>query len=103
MKTKAYYRSKGATTKLVALKGRLKFIQTYKPSEKMPETEAEIYSWLYNIVNDLSPENLTCDGEVSVAQARKKQRMLMREWKDLEKLLGKKVSETEVINKMMGE
>ena len=49
--------------------------------------------------NDLScrlpPENLHCDGEISRAQAQVRYNQIMREWKALEKLAGRKVSEEE--------
>lgn len=43
--------------------------------------------WLRDsIEGDLSPENLTCDGELSSTQVRKKYNMLMGAIKDLERL-----------------
>ena len=44
----------------------------------------------------LSPENLCCDGEISAAQARRKAKVLNRQWKELEGEVGRKVSEDEV-------
>ena len=44
----------------------------------------------------LSPENLTCDGELSREAVKKKHTNLMKEWKALEAELGRKVSEDEV-------
>jgi len=49
----------------------------------------------------LSPENLYCDGEISKTQAMKRYREIMREWRVLEKIVGRKVSEDEVINFML--
>lgn len=43
----------------------------------------------------LSPENLHCDGEISRAQAEKRYRQIMREWRVLENKAGRKVSEEE--------
>jgi hypothetical protein len=51
--------------------------------------------------NEFSPENLTCDGELSNAQVKKKYGMLMREWKALEKEVGHKISRNEVDDWMM--
>lgn len=44
----------------------------------------------------LSPENLHCDGEITRAEADRKYRRLMREWKALEKEAGRPVTEDEV-------
>jgi len=44
----------------------------------------------------LSPENLHCDGEISNAEANRKYRKLMRQWRALEKEVGHKVSEYDV-------
>jgi hypothetical protein len=44
----------------------------------------------------LSPENLHCDGEISMAQARRKASALRKQWKDLEKQVGRKVTEHEI-------
>lgn len=48
------------------------------------------------LASALSPENLHCDGEISRAQAARKERMLMKSWRALENEVGRKVSETEV-------
>lgn len=44
----------------------------------------------------LSPENLCCDGELSAAEVRVKERGLRREWAALEREAGRKVSEDEI-------
>ena len=44
----------------------------------------------------LSPENLSCDGEISRTQVNASYRQIMKEWKQLEKEVGRKVSEAEV-------
>jgi hypothetical protein len=46
----------------------------------------------------LSPENLTCDGEISRTEVRKRYAQIMREWKALEKTIGRRVTEDEVWN-----
>ena len=43
----------------------------------------------------LSPENLTCDGELSNAQANQRFRNLKLQWAELEKEVGREVSEEE--------
>ena len=43
----------------------------------------------------LSPENLSCDGELPRAEVRRRHKKLTAEWKKLEKEVGRTVSETE--------
>ena len=43
----------------------------------------------------LSPENLCCDGEISKAQVRRRLADIRREWKVLEGITGRRVSEEE--------
>jgi len=75
------------------LEQRLKYNQIWNKSAKMPETETEFKAWFSQIESDLSPENLHCDGEISRTAAMKKYRALNAEWKQLEKLYGKKVEQ----------
>lgn len=49
----------------------------------------------FEMAMDLSPENLYCDGECSKAEANRKYRNIMRRWRELEKKVGKRVSEYE--------
>lgn len=44
----------------------------------------------------LSPENLSCDGEISKSEADREYRKLMKEWHALEKEVGRTVTEEEV-------
>jgi hypothetical protein len=46
----------------------------------------------------LSPENLCCDGEISMAQARRREWFVRDKWSKLEAMVGRKVSEDEVWN-----
>ena len=46
----------------------------------------------------LSPENLTCDGELSNAQVRIRYQKLTSEWAKLEREVGRAVSEEETWN-----
>ena len=46
----------------------------------------------------LSPENLSCDGELSRSQVQAKYRRLDKEWKKIEAEVGRKVSEDEAWN-----
>jgi hypothetical protein len=47
------------------------------------------------LVGELSPENLSCDGECSDAEVRKRHSNIMRQWKELERRAGQKVTEDE--------
>jgi len=49
-----------------------------------------------DIASALSPENLHCDGEISNAEARRKERALRAQWRALEVEIGRKVYEGEV-------
>ncbi len=44
----------------------------------------------------LSPENLHCDGEISQAEAMRKYKRIMKEWRALEHEFGRKVDEDEI-------
>lgn len=47
----------------------------------------------YAMTNELSPENLACDGEISKAQARAKFKTIMIRWHNLEDKIGIKVTQ----------
>jgi len=49
-----------------------------------------------NLAGELSPENLTCDGELSKNAVARKYSKLMTEWHKLEKTAGQKMTEYEV-------
>jgi len=51
----------------------------------------------------LSPENLACDGEISITETRRRYRQIMKEWKVLEKQFGRKVTEDEASQWMIDE
>lgn len=48
------------------------------------------------LCNQLSPENLCCDGELSPAQVRARRASINREWRELEKEAGRKVTQEEI-------
>jgi len=58
--------------------------------------EGEILKKFVRLACQLSPENLHCDGEISVSQAAIRARQIRREWRILEKKFGRKVTEDEV-------
>ncbi len=82
---------KGETMKI--FEERLKMMKFFNKDAKLPETNDEIMDWFVKLASDLSPENLCCDGEISMAQARMRARKIMKEWKALEKMYGCEVSE----------
>lgn len=77
---------------------RVKWAQIFDKSAKMPETKDECRAFFIQIVGDLSPENLCCDGELNQTQVRAKLKVLRAEWKELEAIYGQKVSEEEAEN-----
>jgi len=62
---------------------------------------ANLYEAFVNLVCALSPENLTCDGELSRTQVNKRLASLRRDWKALEKKAGVKVSPDEIETEML--
>jgi len=74
---------------------RLAYNKIFNPDAKMPETDEELMKALDVLCGELSPENLFCDGEISRSAAMKKASALRAEWKEVEKKLGRKVSEEE--------
>ena len=62
----------------------------------MVTLDKETYIKFLNLSSALSPENLHCDGEISRTEANRKYKSLMREWSNLEKKIGFKVSEDDV-------
>ena len=75
------------------LERRVSFARNFDASAKAPETEAEIMEYFEILRCDLSPENLTCDGELSSARVRARLSGIRRCWKELESKLGRKVAE----------
>ena len=49
-----------------------------------------------NLASQLSPENLSCDGELSQSEVNAKYRTLTAQWKALETEVGRKVTEDEL-------
>lgn len=56
----------------------------------------ELKNKFINLACALSPENLSCDGELPATQVRKRYTQLKREWGKLERELGRTVTENEV-------
>jgi hypothetical protein len=64
--------------------------------EKMTEMTPAAKTKFECLVGELSPENLTCDGELPATAVKKKYAALMKEWRALEKLVGRTVTQAEV-------
>ena len=58
------------------------------PLLKMPTTSAECEPLFQKLECDMSPENLTCDGELSRNQVLAKSKKLQAAWKGLQKISG---------------
>jgi len=63
--------------------------------EKITDVSIENKKAFINLVCRLSPENLACDGEISEPEIDLRYAQCMREWRALEKQVGRKVSEEE--------
>lgn len=48
------------------------------------------------LVQEMSPENLTCDGELSQSRVKQKMKKLNKQWLRLERDLGRTITESEV-------
>ncbi len=69
------------------------FLRGGSPARSRPE--AEVMADILGVYGELSPENLTCDGELSAAQVRRRSAELHRRLQLLFKEIGRTVSETE--------
>jgi len=65
----------------------------------MKDLSDALHSKFLNLACDLSPENLWMDGEASNAEASQRETFLMKQWSDLEYLVGRDVSEDEIWDK----
>ena len=74
---------------------RLAYNRIFNKDAKMPETEDELMDALTVLCGELSPENLSCDGELSRTAINARLREIRAEWREIENKLGRKVSEDE--------
>lgn len=82
---------------------RLAYRRIFNKDAKIPETEKELMDALGVLCGELSPENLSCDGELSRTAINAKLRDIRGEWREIENKLGRKVSEEEAENHWMSE
>jgi hypothetical protein len=61
----------------------------------LPFTE-ELRETFLGLAADLSPENISCDGELSNHQINQRRKMIMFQWKAAEAKAGRKVTENEI-------
>ena len=61
--------------------------------QKLSDTHLSRFKGLSSM---LSPENLSADGELSQSAVRKRKRLLLSEWRRLERKVGRVVTEDEV-------
>lgn len=66
-----------------------------KPAIVRPTTPEQCKPLFLSLAAELSPENLTCDGELSHAQVASRRKVLMAAWGELERIFGRPVTETE--------
>ena len=53
------------------------------------------------LANAMSPENLTSDGEATMTQVSQRRKTLMSQWRQLEKTVGRKVTEDEIYQQFL--
>jgi len=82
------------------LQKRLDWKRFFDKEAQLPKTKEECQSWFIQLVSELSPENLSCDGELSRGQVQAKLRTIKAEWKELEEIYGEPVSEDQAENWM---
>ena len=62
----------------------------------MMEIEKRYLVQFRDLTIKLSPENLTCDGELSASESDRKLKSLLKDWKRLERKVGRSVTEAEI-------
>lgn len=60
-----------------------------------------VWDQFHNLASQLSPENLTCDGELPKYEVKRRHSELTRTWKALERKVGRKVTEEEVWDRVL--
>lgn len=90
------YKSGETSVGFPHLERRLKFAQIFNKAAKLPTNEQECMGWFFQLSGELSPENLSSDGEASASQVRAKLSDIRATWRELEKIAGRKFSEDEI-------
>jgi hypothetical protein len=68
---------------------------TYDFFAKGKNIPKHIKKEFFELTCQLSPENLTCDGELSSEESNRKYKKLMKRWSELEKSIGRTITEQE--------
>ena len=76
---------------MLYLEKRLKWKQIFDKNAQLPKTKEECMDWFKGLASELSPENLSCDGEASASEIKKKRAEILNCWKELETIYGSKV------------
>lgn len=63
--------------------------------------DESIFARFDELARQRSPENLSCDGELSRRQIQFRHRTIMAEWVKLEKLVGRKVKLSEIEGRLI--
>jgi hypothetical protein len=75
---------------------RVAHAQIFDKTARSPVTEDEIMEYLSGLECELSPENLTCDGELGGRQIQARKAAINACWRALERRLGRTVTEDDV-------
>jgi hypothetical protein len=89
-----------ADSDLAALQHSIDYRKIFNPTAHLPSTEAEIFEEFSRLTNELSPENISCDGECSRSQIAARRASINAQWRALETILGRKVTENDVYNRL---
>lgn len=73
------------------LEKKLKLQRLFNKNAQLPQTEKEFMDWFEDLASELSPENLSCDGELSKSGIKVRLKEIRACWSELETLYGKKV------------
>lgn len=78
-----------STSQYPNVENMVKYNQIFDPNAKMPETEPEIMKFFESLSAQMSPENLSCDGEASQSHIKATIRRIRATWSELEQILGR--------------
>jgi len=78
------------------LEKKIEFSRIFNSDIKMPTTPKECLKWFEYLVSDLSPENLSCDGEISRENVLNKRNEIKDSWAYLESIYSREVTLAEI-------
>ena len=62
----------------------------------MKDISNALFDKFFNLLMRLEPENIWMDGDASKAEAKKRETAIVNQWRDLEHLVGRQVSQNEI-------